>query len=70
MLVTVDIHEGANGDTGLFGLAVVNAVASFWANGVMSNFRYNPQSAPNWATLVSIVSTVVGVILLIVGLAS
>ena len=64
------VAAAVNSGTGVFGWAVANAVASVWANGVMANFRHNPQAAPNWAASVSILSTVIGVILLIVGLAN
>ncbi len=51
-------------ETGLFGPAVANAIASFWGNGVMYNFAHDPQTAPNWAAGVSMLTTVVSLMLL------
>lgn len=51
--------------TGLFVPAVINALASFWSNGVLANFRKDPEAAPNAAAAVSIVTTVASVGLLI-----
>jgi hypothetical protein len=54
--------------TPLFVVAVVNAVASVWGNGVIANFRTDPHNMPNYAVTVSIVTTVAAVALLIAGL--
>lgn len=57
--------------SGVFTLAVINAIASFFSNGVMSNF--GPGEAndiPDWAATVSIITTVAAIIFLIVGLMS
>lgn len=51
--------------TGLFPFAVINAIANFWSFGVMHNFTYNPQSAPNSWAVVNMLSTLIGIILLI-----
>lgn len=55
-------------DTALFPFGVVAAVASFWANGVLANFRDEPEHAPDWAAAVSMVAAIGSVILLISGL--
>ena len=55
--------------TGVFPLAVVNAIASFWSNGVMVNFSPSGSSSiPDSAATVSIVTTFLAVVFLIVGL--
>lgn len=54
--------------SGIFAVAVVNAIASVWANGVMANFRDDPQSAPNAAATVSMATTAAAVVLIMVGL--
>ncbi len=36
--------------------AVINAVLAFWANGVLANFRRDPQAAPNSAAYVSMLT--------------
>ncbi|MEJ7783557.1 MAG: hypothetical protein WKF96_02055 [Solirubrobacteraceae bacterium] len=56
--------------TSLFAVAVVNVLLSLWANGVMSNFKSDPQACPNSASTVSMLTTVAAVIFIIVGLAS
>jgi len=54
--------------TALFPFGVVAAVAAFWANGVLANFRGDPQNAPDWAAAVSMFAAIGSVILLISGL--
>lgn len=54
--------------TGLFVFAIATAVASFWSAGVIANYRNDPQSAPNWAAVVSMISFGVALILLVAGL--
>lgn len=44
--------------TPIFVPALVNAAASVWGNGVLANFRQDPQAAPNGAAFVSVVTTV------------
>lgn len=57
--------------TGVFGFAVINAIASFISNGVMSNFGPGEgEDIPDWAATVSIITTVLAVIFLVVGLVS
>jgi len=54
--------------TGLFVLAVGNAIGSVWSNGVMANFRNDPEDAPGAATILSMVTAAVAVVLIVVGL--
>lgn len=54
--------------TAVFVPAIVNVVASFWANGVLANHRGNPEGAPDWAATVSIITTIAAIALLVVGL--
>ena len=54
--------------TALFVVAMINAIVSFWSNGVMANYRSDPQSAPSIATLMSMVSTLAAIGLLVAGL--
>ncbi|HEX6237727.1 MAG TPA: hypothetical protein VFZ68_11065 [Acidimicrobiales bacterium] len=66
IIVLIGIAVGAAylaSGTGLFGAAVVNAVASVWANGVMANFRADPQAAPNWAAMISMLTTLAALVL-------
>jgi hypothetical protein len=56
----------ANWGSGLQALAVINAIAAFWSNGVLANFRGDPHGAPNWAAAASIISAVAAVVLLLV----
>lgn len=56
---------------GLLTVAIINLVASFWGNGVLANYgRHEAQSAPNYAAVLSMVSTLVAVALIIYGLAT
>lgn len=52
------------------GLAIGNAVAAVWSNGVMANFRSDPDNMPNLAVTASFLTAVLAVIFLIVGLAT
>lgn len=52
-------------DTGLFPIAVVNAVLAFWGNGVMANFRQDPHNAPNYAAVLSMATAVGSVVFII-----
>lgn len=54
----------ATAGSAAFAFAVGNAVLSFWSNGVMANFRGDPQGAPNWAASVSILTTIAALVLL------
>jgi hypothetical protein len=57
-----------NWETGLQAIAVVNAVAAFWGNGILANFRgEHPDSVPNLPALVSIVTAFASVVLLVIG---
>jgi hypothetical protein len=49
--------------TSIFGVAVVNAAATFWSNGVMWNFRHDPVS-PRWAVVVTMLTPVVSLLLI------
>ena len=51
-----------------FWFAVANAVLNVWSFGIMHNYRHMPQLAPNSWTSVNILTTVVGVGLLIYAL--
>ncbi len=55
-------------DTGLFVVAVVNAVLNGWAYGVMTNFSRNPLNAPNWAAVATFVTGTAGIGFLVYGL--
>jgi hypothetical protein len=49
-------------------LSVGVAVIVFWSLGVMHNYAYSrddPQAAPNWAAMVSMVASLVGIGMLI-----
>jgi hypothetical protein len=48
--------------------ALINLVGSFWSNGVMANFRNDPQGAPNWAAGVSMITTLGAIVLIVIGL--
>ena len=55
--------------TAIFAPAIVNAVLSFWSNGVLANFRREEaQDAPDWAATVSMVTTVVAIVFLVLAL--
>lgn len=55
-------------DTGIFVPATVNAIAAFWSNGVMANFRDERDAIPNWAAQVSIVTALLSVLFIVLGL--
>ena len=60
----------ATSGTGIFTFAVINAVASVWSNGVLANFRGGPpELAPDWAATVSMLTTVIGIGMIVAGLA-
>lgn len=48
--------------------AVVTAIVSVWANGVLANFRSDPQDAPNLAALGSMLAAIASIVLIVVGL--
>ena len=52
--------------TSLQVVALINAVASLWSNGVLANFNAEPQAAPDWAALVSMLTAFGSVGLLLV----
>lgn len=54
--------------TGLFPVAVLVAVLSFFSNGVLANFGGDPEGAPDWAATVSLLTTLAGVAMLIAAL--
>ena len=61
----------ATNGTGFFVPALLNAGLSVWGNGVLLNFsREEAQQAPNWAAGMSMLTTIAGVVLLIIGLSS
>jgi hypothetical protein len=53
-----------NSGSSLSGVAVVNAIVSFWSNGVLANFRGDPLDAPDWAALLSMATLVASGLLL------
>lgn len=54
--------------TTLFGPAIANAVASVWANGVITNFSSQDSDAvPNWAAGLSALTALISVGLIIYG---
>lgn len=53
--------------TAVFVPAVFNAVASFWSNGVMANYRSEPMAAPGWATVVSMLTAALSLALIVAG---
>ena len=55
-----------NWETSLQVVAVINAVAAFWSNGVLANFRGDPHGAPDWAAGLSMLTVLGSVVLLIV----
>ncbi len=48
--------------------AIISAVLAFWSNGVLANFRTDPQSAPNWAASISMLTALASIGLLIAAL--
>ena len=57
------------GKTEQSGLAVVSLIASIFAYGIFANYPRDPQNAPTYASWLSMGSGLVGLILLISGLA-
>ena len=57
------------GKTDQSGFAVVSLIASIFSYGIFTNFKSDPQSAPNYAVFLSSGSGLVGIVLLISGLA-
>lgn len=68
--ISVLINGFAVATTSGHPVAIVSLVAAIWAWGIASNFRDDPMNIPNYASLLGILSLVVGPIMLIVGLAS
>ena len=54
--------------TALFPVGLAIAAAAFWSNGVMANYRHDPQGAPNFATTVSMLCALGAVVLIPTGL--
>jgi len=52
----------------IFAFAVINAIANIWSFGIMHNYRYDPQNIPDFWTTINMITTVIGVILLIIAL--
>lgn len=52
------------------GVAIVNAVAAVWSNGVMANYPGDPDSIPNIAARVSMLTALLTVVFFVVGLAT
>lgn len=55
-----------NWESGLQIVAIVNAVAAFWSNGVLANFSGEPYSGPNWGAGLSMLTTFGSIILLLI----
>lgn len=51
--------------TGLFAIALISTVGSFWSWGVMMNYQSNPTAAPNWSATMNMVTFLAGLGLLI-----
>ena len=64
------INIGAVWATGGHWLAIVSLVGSIWARGIAGNFRHDPQNMPNYAVSLTLVCGIIGMVMLIVGLAS
>lgn len=60
----------ASWDSGLQVVAVANAAAAFWSNGVLANFRGDPSGAPTWALTVSLLTAGAAIVLLLVAFLS
>jgi hypothetical protein len=54
--------------TSLIGYATAALVGSVWSLGIFSNFRHDPQSAPGFAVLLSVLSGFAGIGFIIGGL--
>lgn len=54
--------------TGLFGVAVVNALLAVGSNGILANFSRQPSAAPNWAAALSMLTLLGSVALGVIGL--
>ena len=54
--------------TALFSVAIVVVVMSVWGNGVMANFAHEPQAAPNYAAVLSMVAAPASIVVLIAAL--
>ncbi|KAA1421263.1 hypothetical protein F0U44_02825 [Nocardioides humilatus] len=53
--------------TGLFVFAIVTAVVTVWTVGIFSNYRDDPEGAPNYVAIVSMGSFGAAIVLLIAG---
>jgi len=49
----------------IFWIAIIVAIANFWSFGVMYNFRDNPNMAPDFWTRVNMITTFIGIGVLI-----
>ncbi len=52
------------------GIAIASMIGSIFAYGISSNFRSDPQNIPGYATLLFLVSGILGIVMLIVGATS
>lgn len=68
--ISVVINGIAVATTSGHPIAIGSLVAAIWAWGIASNFKHDPSSIPDYASLLGIASLIVGPIMLIVGLAS
>ena len=57
--------------TAVFTVAVINAILSVWGNGVLANYSFAERHlAPNWAAGVSLLTTIAGIVFLVISLSS
>jgi len=52
----------------IYTFALINAIANIWSFGVMHNYSHDPQNIPDFWTIVNMITTVIGVLLLIIAL--
>jgi hypothetical protein len=69
ILVNVVAVLATYGKTDQSGFAVVSLIVSIFAYGIFANYKSDPQSAPTYAVWLSTGSGLVGIVLLISGLA-
>jgi len=68
--LVVLLNVGAVAASGGHGLAIISLIGAIWSWGVASNFRHDPENIPGYTVLLTLAAAVVGIIMLIVGVAS
>jgi hypothetical protein len=68
--MVVLVNVGAVWSTGGHWLAIVALIGSIWGRGIAGNFRGDPYNMPNYAVSLTLVTGVIGAVMLIVGLSS